>query len=134
MTNRPVIITAIGAITIIAAILILAIAAISLFDASLLDKLVGDLDISDWVGYGGIILGIVALIIGVALWRGWSIAWYIAVILYVVYILGSLYSVYQLYTSDASLAAIAAPVVLIIIAIVIVYYLFRPKVKSFFLG
>ncbi len=121
MADRPLLVALIGGITLLMAFVVLAISIISIVDPSLLNFI--DADISKYVGYGGLILGIIYLIIGGAIWSGWSIAWYIAVILYGIATIGSLVSLIM-----GNIPMIVTPV----ISLVILYYLFRPKVKEFY--
>lgn len=133
MADRPLLVSLIGGITLIAAFIMIVIAVVSIYDASIItDFIGGEIDLSDWMGYGGLVVGIVTLIIGLAIWRGWSIAWYIAVILYILSIIGSIYTLYTLYSGGAEVAAMVTPLIPLVIAALIVYYLFRPKVKEFF--
>ncbi|MDR2698897.1 MAG: hypothetical protein LBB30_04395 [Candidatus Methanoplasma sp.] len=131
--SRPILVGLIGLITILAAVLILAVAAAALFSDTIVELVEVDLEVLDWVGYGGFILGFVTLIIGIAIWRGWTIAWYIAVVLYAFGVIGSLASIIMLALDGADMAVVVAPfIVPLIIGILILYYLFRPKVKTFF--
>jgi len=129
--SRPILVGLIGLITIIVAVLILLGATLTLFSDTITDLV--EIDIGDWVGYGGFILGFVTLIIGIAIWRGWTVAWYIGVILYIWGAVGALASIIMVLLDDAVPAATAtAFIVPLVICILILYYLFRPKVKAFF--
>ncbi|MCL1810961.1 MAG: hypothetical protein FWG41_01900 [Methanomassiliicoccaceae archaeon] len=129
--KRPILIALIGLITILAAVLILLAAAAALFSDYIIDFT--GIDIGDYIGYGGFIIGIITLIIGIAIWRGWTIAWYIAVILYALGVLSSIVSIVLVFTDEAATQAAVVPLLLpLVIGLLILYYLFRPKVKEFF--
>ena len=74
---------------------------------------------------GLIVLALCAftLLIGFALWKGWTIAWYLAVILFILGIGFSLLAV----IGGAFFSIVAAGIVALLL-----YYLFRPDVKEFF--
>jgi len=130
--KRPILIALIGFITLLVAFLILASAAIALFSDVIKDFVGVDIG-GDFVGYGGFLAGIIILIIGLAIWRGWTIAWYIAVLLYGIGVLVSIVSmVLVLTTEGASQAAVFPLLIPLVIGLLILYYLFRPKVKEFF--
>lgn len=140
MADRPLLVSLIGGLTLLSAVIMLIIAAVSFYDSSIIIDLLGDIDIqsdislSDLFGFGGLILGVIVLIIGLAIWRGWSIAWYIAVILYIISAIGSVISIFTAVTGDAAAMVLVGMVISLLITIVILYYLFTPKVKEFFLG
>ena len=130
--KRPILIALIGFLTLLAAVLILISAAVALFASSSLADITG-IDFGSTIGYGGFLVGIIILIIGLSIWRGWTIAWYIAVIIYILGVLGSIVSIYLMLTTDGATQAVATPfIVSLVICLLIVYYLFRPKVKEFF--
>lgn len=123
MADRPILVSIIGGLTLLAAFLVIAIAIISYVAPDIFTDLDIDPSITEYFGIGGLIIGIITLIIGLAIWRGWTIAWYIAVILYALAVLGSIVTIVTGgYVMIVSLA----------ITLLILYYLFRPKVKEFF--
>ncbi|MCL1978716.1 MAG: hypothetical protein FWG60_00950 [Methanomassiliicoccaceae archaeon] len=132
--KRPILIALIGLITLIMAFLILLAAVIALFSSTMLADAGVDLgDLMNAVGYSGFVVGIIFLIIGVGIWRGWSIMWYIAVILYILALVGSIASIALVFIDGGVDAAVTVPLfVPLIISLLILYYLFRPKVKEFF--
>jgi len=85
-----------------------------------------------WMGYGGILMGIVFLIIGIALWRGWKIAWYLGVIIYIINAIFAVLSILLLIMDGEVNDAVVSPAITLIISVLILYYLFRPNVKEFF--
>ncbi|MCL2032396.1 MAG: hypothetical protein FWH45_01600 [Methanomassiliicoccaceae archaeon] len=135
--SRPILIAIIGFFTILAAVLILVMSALALFA----DTIFADLGVDlaeyigsvEFIGYGGIIGALILLIIGISIWRGWSIAWYIAVLLYGIGLILMLYSMYLVITADGLDAVFVLPFAISLLVIVLIlYYLFRPKVKEFF--
>jgi len=133
--KRPIIIGIIGILTILLAILVLIVGAAALFASSIITDNIGSglEGYVNGVGYAGILAGIIILIIGIAIWRGWSIAWYIAIILYILGVLGSLISIGGVVTGgDINTSLVAPFVVSLLICLLILYYLFRPKVREFF--
>ncbi len=71
----------------------------------------------------GIISAIVCIVIGYGMLKGWKIMWYLGVIFAVIGIIVSIPGIFA-----------GVGIVTLIIEIIILYYLFRPNVKSFFLG
>jgi hypothetical protein len=119
MADRPLLVAIIAILTIIVGLLVL-IAGAALFGTDLGD--IGGLDLEglgNIFGAGFIIAGLIYLIIGIGLWQGWKIIWYIAVILYILSLI-------------ISILALPAGIISIIITIIILWYLFRPNVKAFF--
>lgn len=71
------------------------------------------------IGGGGVVLALILIVIGKAFLDGWTIAWYLGVILMGLGLIGGLF-------------ALPAGLVGTVVAAVVLYYLFRPGVKSFF--
>lgn len=69
----------------------------------------------------GAIPGIIVLVIGMGLWQGWKIFWYLGVIFGIAYLLLSIFT-------------LPAPVgtVPLIVSIITLWYLVRPNVREFF--
>ncbi len=67
----------------------------------------------------GAIPGIIALVVGVGLWKGWKIFWYLGVIFAIIDLIVSIF-------------AFPVGIISLIISIIILWYLFRPNVKAFF--
>jgi hypothetical protein len=132
--KRPILIAIIGFLTILVAVLILLGAVLALFSDTIVDLGGTGLEgILDFIGYGGLLVGIIFLIVGIGIWRGWAIMWYIAVIIYILGAASSIISIALAFTNDdVSQAAIAPLVVSLVICVLVLYYLFRPKVKEFF--
>jgi len=84
------------------------------------------------LGYGGILMGIIFLIIGFALWRGWKIAWYLGVIIYIISAIFAVVSILLLIMDGQVNEAVVSPAIALIISVLILFYLFRPNVKEFF--
>ena len=74
-------------------------------------------------GSFGIVLGIIWLIMAWGLWTGKGWAWIITVILTIISIILSVVAV---------VVGAVASIITLIIDIVILYYLYRPNVKSYF--
>ncbi|MCL2148120.1 MAG: hypothetical protein FWH47_02145 [Methanomassiliicoccaceae archaeon] len=135
--SRPILIAIIGFLTILMAVIMLAVSALSLMDTSMISDILG-VDLAgiisvDFVGYGGIIGALILLIIGIAIWRGWSIAWYIAVFIYGIALIFMLYSMYLVVSTDGLGAVFVLPFAIgLLIILLILFYLFRPNVKEFF--
>ena len=71
-----------------------------------------------------IIIGIIYLVIAGGFWNGWSIMWYIGVVVNVIMLI---FNIFTLVTGDPISAIVG-----ILIEALILYYLFRPGVKAFF--
>ena len=129
--SRPILIAIIAILTILAAIICI-IGGLGLA----LSDIAGDIDfgvasdILSAAGAGVLIIGIVMLIVGIGIWKGWSIMWYIAVIIYGISLILSIISLIMMLIDGVDIGA--AFIVPFIICILILYYLFRPKVKAFF--
>jgi uncharacterized membrane protein (DUF2068 family) len=122
--SRPILIAIIAILTIIVAILsILGGVGITFFEGGTLGAM----------SAMGLVMGIVLLIIGIALWSGWKIAWYIGVIIYAIYMIFVLFNIAMgIIDGDGVVATLAAYAISLIICVLILFYLFRPKVKEFF--
>jgi len=77
------------------------------------------------LGYITLVMGLAMLIVGFLLWSGKKIAWYLAV---VVFIADIAMSVYNVITG----APITSVIVTIVVAAIVLFYLFTPKVKTFY--
>ena len=110
MADRPILITIIAVLAVILGLL-------SLVGGIVLLK---EEAVAAWVA---IIIGLFMIIVGYALWNGWTIAWYLGLILFAINII---MGVYRAILKDYS------GVLSIIIAIIVIWYLFQPKVKTFF--
>lgn len=87
---------------------------------------VSDESVKNLVDYGGIpliVTGVLSLIIAGGLWNGWKIMWYLGVIFEIIGIIGCVGMI---------VTGMIPAIVFLIIALLILYYLFRPGVKSFF--
>lgn len=136
MAERPSLVTIIAFLIFLAAlVLVLAGVVCAAIDQSMWDDVVkqltdggydiGDLTLSSMhtLGYMMIVGGIAAFIVGYALWKGWTIAWYLTVILFIAGIISSIYSI---------VIGAWPSVITIAIILILTYYMFRPKVKEFF--
>ena len=87
---------------------------------------VPDESVKGLVDYGGIpliVIGVISLIIAGGLWNGWKIMWYLGVIFEIIGIIGCIGMI---------VTGMIPAIVSLAIALLILYYLFRPGVKSFF--
>lgn len=69
----------------------------------------------------GAVPGIIALVIGIGLWQGWKIFWYLGVIFGLIYLIMSIFAL-----------PAAVGIVPMIISIITLWYLVRPNVRAFF--
>ncbi|MDO5852546.1 MAG: hypothetical protein Q4Q62_00475 [Thermoplasmata archaeon] len=127
--QRPLLVTILAAIYILVGIISIigGIACNMVTPQDLIDAGVSK-DIADVAGTVGIILavlGVVYLIVAAGFLKGWSVMWYLGVIISVISIIGC---IYMAVTGNWTSA------ILLIIDLVILWYLFRPNVKLFFLG
>ena len=122
--SRPILITIVAILEFLAGLL-LVIGGILLF-AGVISS--GDLDpeLADLGNAGAIVMiifGIINIIIAGGFWNGWTIMWYIGLI---VNAIGAAFAIYGIITTGIG------SVIPLIIYAVIIFYLFRPKVKEFF--
>ena len=78
------------------------------------------LALTSLAGGPSIIVGLISVIIGYGFLKGWKLWWYLGIIFAVIGII-------------LSILSIPAGIITLIIEIIILWYLFRPNVKSFFL-
>ena len=120
---RPLLVTLIAVIYLLMALVFLAAAALSLGGIEL------EIDMSEELlslfGGSSLILGLFLLIISIGFFRGWSIFWYLGVIVTVISLLLSAATILS-----GSMGSIIPTLVLLIVLL----YLFKRNVKDFFLG
>ena len=120
---RPLLVTLIAVIYLLMALVFLAAAALSLGGIEL------EIDMSEELlslfGGSSLILGLFLLFISIGFFRGWSIFWYLGVIVTVISLLLSAATVLS-----GSMGSIIPTLVLLIVLL----YLFKRNVKDFFLG
>ena len=75
------------------------------------------------MGIGTMTVGLIAPIIGYGFLMGWSIFWYLGVIVYALILIGGLYT---LFIEQSFMSGIVA----IVISLIILAYLFSSKVKT----
>lgn len=123
MGDRPLMITILGGLTALAAVIVLLIGAVFLMAPSSLENM----DLAYWTltgaGIAMAIIGLAMLVTGIALLSGWTIAWYLGIIVYGISALLSIISIP---------ASIGSSVITLVFSMVVLYYLFRPRVKEFF--
>lgn len=139
MTNRPLLITILGALFFIATIA-LVISAVSCLipdiahqiAQELIDQgvLPNDMSLDEAVKYVNemsivvLVLAFVTALIGFGFFKGWAFVWYISLILVGLLLLASFISLISMEQWSAAIT--------LVISIVVIYYLFRPNVKEFF--
>ena len=144
MAERPILITIIGALTALVAIILLIAGVICLISSTFHMNFVNDIaktiydslqtknppslqDITNYIsletGIILVIVGFIYAIIAFGFLNGWSIVWYLGVIIYAI---SAISCIVMMFTTGAM------SIVLLVISLVILYYLFRPKVKEFF--
>ena len=120
---RPLLVTLIAVIYLLMALVFLAAAALSLGGIEL------EIDMSEELlslfGGSSLILGLFLLVISIGFFRGWSIFWYLGVIVTVISLLLSAATILS-----GSMGSIIPTLVLLIVLL----YLFKKNVKDFFLG
>ena len=120
---RPLLVTLIAVIYLLMALVFLAAAALSLGGIEL------EIDMSKELlslfGGSSLILGLFLLVISIGFFRGWSIFWYLGVIVTVISLLLSAATILS-----GSMGSIIPTLVLLIVLL----YLFKRNVKDFFLG
>ncbi|MDO5862216.1 MAG: hypothetical protein Q4Q58_05445 [Thermoplasmata archaeon] len=127
--QRPLLITILGAVIVLLGLfLIIGGAALHGTDVSTLIDQGLDPDIANNAGAIGIVLmvfGILYLIVAAGFFQGWSFIWYLGIVVMAIGLVSNLY-----YTATGMYTNIIA----VIIDLIIIYYLFRPNVKEYFLG
>ena len=120
---RPLLVTLIAVVYLLMALVFLAAAALSLGGIEL------EIDMSEELlslfGGSSLILGLFLLVISIGFFRGWSIFWYLGVIVTVISLLLSAATILS-----GSMGSIIPTLVLLIVLL----YLFKRNVKDFFLG
>ena len=120
---RPLLVTLIAVVYLLMALVFLAAAALSLGGIEL------EIDMSEELlslfGGSSLILGLFLLFISIGFFRGWSIFWYLGVIVTVISLLLSAATILS-----GSMGSIIPTLVLLIVLL----YLFKRNVKDFFLG
>ena len=120
---RPLLVTLIAVVYLLVALVFLATAGLSLGGIEL------EIDMSEELlslfGGSSLILGLFLLVISIGFFRGWSIFWYLGVIVTVISLLLSAATILS-----GSMGSIIPTLVLLIVLL----YLFKRNVKDFFLG
>lgn len=120
MAGRPLLISIIGALSLLASIFLF-IGGVAVALGTIAIDEFGNLST---LGVAGLlILGVIYLIMALGFLGGWPIIWYLGVIIYGIGALGMLIGV---------LTTGIIAVVPFVINVVVLYYLFRPNVKEFF--
>lgn len=117
MAKRPLLISIIGYIYLLMGLTMLFLGFAAIFGLSL--TVPGLLVVGGPLGAALLVSGLITAFIAYGFLNGWSIMWYLAVIISAIMAL-------------SSLIALPAGIVTLVINAVILYYLFRPAVKRFF--
>ena len=120
MADRPFLITLIGILTLLVGLVLLLFGAVIVIapDSDFAGSGI-DLGSLDTIGAGVLIFGIFFVIVAFAFLKGWTIAWYLGVLIHGIDLI-------------LSILIFPAGIVTLLISLLIIYYLFRPHVKSFF--
>lgn len=117
MAKRPLLISIIGYIYLLMGLTMLFVGMAAIFGLSI--TVPGLLVVGGPIGAGLLVTGLILFVIAYGFLNGWSIMWYLGVIISALMAL-------------SSLLALPAGMVTLVINAVILYYLFRPGVKKFF--
>ncbi len=121
--DRPFLVTVISVLYIVLAVILLAGGALILAGGVMSD-IEGSTLLGELGGGALLVFGLIVLVIGAGLYRGWKIMWYLGVLFAIIGALSSLISI---------VGGSVPSVVPLAITLIIVWYLFRKNVKSFFL-
>lgn len=121
--DRPFLVTVISVLYIVLAVILLAGGALILAGGVMSD-IEGSTLLGELGGGALLVFGLIVLVIGAGLYRGWKIMWYLGVLFAIIGALSSLISI---------VSGSVPSVVPLAITLIIVWYLFRKNVKSFFL-
>ena len=116
---RPILVTILGLLHILLGALAFIGGLLALVGSS-----IEGLDVGGILASVGLITGLISLLIGIGFMKGWNIIWYIGVIFAVISALLSLVTI---------LGSPLSGRFSLLIEVIILWYLFRPKVKGFFL-
>ena len=120
MANRPFLITLIGGLTLLVGLVLVLVGALLFFTP---DSAFADVNLNikaiDSLGAGALVLGIIFLVVAFAFLKGWTIAWYLGILIHGVDVI-------------LSLMMFPLGIVSMVLSLLIIYYLFRPHVKEFF--
>lgn len=121
--DRPFLVTVISVLYMVLAVILLAGGALILAGGVMSD-IEGSTLLGELGGGALLVFGLIVLVIGAGLYRGWKIMWYLGVLFAVI---GALFSLISIVGGSVP------SVVPLAITLIIVWYLFRKNVKSFFL-
>lgn len=121
--DRPFLVTVISVLYMVLAVILLAGGALILAGGVMSD-IEGSTLLGELGGGALLVFGLIVLVIGAGLYRGWKIMWYLGVLFAVI---GALFSLISIVGGSVP------SVVPLAITLIIIWYLFRKNVKSFFL-
>lgn len=121
--DRPFLVTVLSVLYLLIGIIML-IGGALIVAGGVLSDIDGSTEIGGIGGGAAIILGLIMLVIGAGLYKGWRIMWYLGVLFAIIGLVVSIISI---------VGGGAVSVVTLIIELIILWYLFRRNVKAFFL-
>lgn len=131
-TGRPLGITIIAILEILAALFLIFVGILLAFAVTLIAGL-GSIVALPFLGVSlGVILvipGFIILLVGIGLFKGWKWTWYLEVILLG---LGAILDIVSIVTAFTDVQSIATNIVSLLIEVVFLWYFFRQNVKAFF--
>jgi len=129
MADRPILITVIAVLTIIFAVLFIIAGLGIAIGSEFLDmgeEFADIINLGIIAGVGVLILGLVMFVVGYGFLKGWTLFWYIGVIIYV---LSIAFAIYNVFNGDS---ISSEWIISVVFALIILFYLSRPKVREFF--
>lgn len=122
--SRPLLITIIAVLYILAGLLALVVGVVSAVGIEIVaeEELAGAGMV---IGGVGIVYGLISLVIGYGMIKGWAVMWYLGVIFSAIGLILSILAI---------VGGGFATIVTALIELVILLYLFKKNVKAFFLG
>lgn len=114
--DRPFLITVVAVLYLLAALIMLSCGAIIIWAGAEIESL----ELGAAAGGMAIVVGIVQLIVSIGFFKGWGPWWYLGIIISVLSIV-------------MGVLTLPYGILAIVLYVLILWYLFRPKVKSFFL-
>ncbi len=117
--KRPLLVTLIGVLYLIFALLCIAAGIVFLLTGTSIDP---DPDLQALSGIAGgvyVVVGLIYLIISLGFFKGWKLWWYLGVIFSILGIIGGI-------------LILPEGIIIILVYLIVIWYLFRDNVKAFF--
>jgi len=124
--KRPLLVTIIGILDLLCAIACIIFGIFSIASGTLVvvDDIENFKEITQFGGIVILIIGLIELLVGIGLLKGWRIMWYLGVIIYALGVIA--------FAAGLIMGFTIGDLIALIICVLILYYLFRPNVKAFF--